>query len=235
MLRVVWIATLTPLLVVALRLTALDSDSQTLSCADAQTAFETQDFAVALPQMPALLVGNQRVKHWVNTPTQIGKTPILKRTVPGLEPRQLDECFPRLIGHYQPEIVFLFLDTEGLLRTPTDSLLDSLKGIMRQRTLYTLRFDLTLIAPIISPKLSPADRSRIAKLQSDLEVWSTLTLGTSYLAVDDLVAGTDGEVSPHYFWPDGNTLTSEGYEKLTDRLTSLSNERKKEFTGIVSR
>jgi hypothetical protein len=106
---------------------------------------------------------------------------------------------------------------------------------MRQRTLYSLRFDLTVIAPIISPKLSPADRSRIAKLQSDLEVWSSVTLGTSYLAVDDLVADTDGEVSPHYFWPDGNTLTSDGYEKLTDRLVSLSNGRKKEFTGIVSK
>jgi len=94
MLRVVWIIILAPLLVVGLRLTALDPNAQPISCVDAQTAFETQDFSASLPANPALIIGNQRVRYWINLPSQLGTLPVLKRTVGGLQPHHLSECFP---------------------------------------------------------------------------------------------------------------------------------------------
>ena len=235
MLRAVWLIILAPLLIVALRLTVLDPNAQAISCFDAQTTFETQDFSASLPPDPILIIGNRRVKYWMNSPSQLGTAPVLKRTISGLQPRHLNECFPRLIGHYQPDIVFLFLDTDELLLTPLEDLLDSLQGIMEQRSVYGLRFELAVIAPITSPTVSASDRGKFANLKSELRDWSARTLGTRYLSIDGLYAGDNGEVSPDYFWPNGNTLTDEGYVKLTNWLVALSNERKKEFTGIVSK
>jgi hypothetical protein len=227
MLRVVWIIILAPLLVVGLRLTALDPNAQPISCVDAQTAFETQDFSASLPANPALIIGNQRVRYWINLPSQLGTLPVLKRTVGGLQPHHLNECFPRLIGHYQPDTVFLVLDTEDLLMTPPEDLIDSLQRIMDQRSIYGLRFELAIIAPITSPAVSASDQGGFSSRKNDLRDWSARTLGTRYLSIDGLFTGNDGEVSPAYFWPNGNTLTEKGYAKLTNWLVALSNERKK--------
>ena len=227
MLRVVWIIILAPLLVVGLRLTALDPNAQPISCVDAQTAFETQDFSASLPANPALINGNQRVRYWINLPSQLGTLPVLKRTVGGLQPHHLNECFPRLIGHYQPDTVFLVLDTEHLLMTPSEDLIDSLQRIMDQRSVYGLRFELAIIAPITSPAVSASDQGGFSSRKNDLRDWSARTLGTRYLSIDGLFTGNDGEVSPAYFWPNGNTLTEKGYAKLTNWLVALSNERKK--------
>ncbi|MGB1273626.1 MAG: hypothetical protein ACPG5X_05210 [Luminiphilus sp.] len=227
MLRVVWIIILAPLLVVGLRLTALDPNAQPISCVDAQTAFETQDFSASLPANPALIIGNQRVRYWINLPSQLGTLPVLKRTVGGLQPHHLNECFPRLIGHYQPDTVFLVLDTEHLLMTPSEDLIDSLQRIMDQRSVYGLRFELAIIAPITSPAVSASDQGGFSSRKNDLRDWSARTLGTRYLSIDGLFTGNDGEVSPDYFWPNGNTLTEKGYAKLTNWLVALSNERKK--------
>jgi len=227
MLRVVWIIILAPLLVVGLRLTALDPNAQPISCVDAQTAFETQDFSASLPANPALIIGNQRVRYWINLPSQLGTLPVLKRTVGGLQPHHLSECFPRLIGHYQPDTVFLVLDTEHLLMTPSEDLIDSLQRIMDQRSVYGLRFELAIIAPITSPAVSASDQGGFSSRKNDLRDWSARTLGTRYLSIDGLFTGNDGEVSPDYFWPNGKTLTEKGYAKLTNWLVALSNERKK--------
>ena len=227
MLRVVWIIILALLLVVGLRLTALDPNAQPISCVDAQTAFETQDFSASLPANPALIIGNQRVSYWINLPSQLGTLPVLKRTVGGLQPHHLNECFPRLIGHYQPDTVFLVLDTEHLLMTPSEDLIDSLQRIMDQRSVYGLRFELAIIAPITSPAVSASDQGGFSSRKNDLRDWSARTLGTRYLSIDGLFTGNDGEVSPDYFWPNGNTLTEKGYAKLTNWLVALSNERKK--------
>ena len=234
MLRVVWLITLAPLLVVALRLTAVDPNAQAITRLDAR-AFETQDFSVALPANPALIIGNQRVKYWVQIPKQLGTAPFLKRTIGGLQPHHLDECFPRFIGNYQPGTVFLLLGTEHLIATPSEDLLDALQGIMEQRSVYDLRFELAVIAPITSPIISASDRGKFANLKDELRDWWARNLGTRYLSIDGLYAGDNSEVSPDYFWPNGNTLTDEGYAKLTNWLVALSNERKKEFTGIVSK
>jgi hypothetical protein len=227
MLRVVWIIILAPLLVVGLRLTALAPNAQPISCVDAKTAFETQDFSASLPANPALIIGNQRVRYWINLPSQLGTLPVLKRTVGGLQPHHLNECFPRLIGHYQPDTVFLVLDTEHLLMTPSEDLIDSLQRIMDQRSVYGLRFELAIIAPITSPAVSASDQGGFSSRKNDLRDWSARTLGTRYLSIDGLFTGNDGEVSPDYFWPNGNTLTEKGYAKLTNWLVALSNERKK--------
>ena len=175
------------------------------------------------------------MKYWAEIPDQLDTTPAHKRIIGGLQPHHLDECFPRLIGHYQPDTVFLLLDTEHLIATPSEDLLDSLQGIMEQRSVYGLRFELAVIAPITSPIVSALDRGKFANLRNELRDWSARTLGTRYLSIDGLYAGDNGEVSPDYFWPNGNTLTDEGCAKLTNWLVALSNERKKEFTGIVSK
>jgi hypothetical protein len=111
--------------------------------------------------------------------------------------------------------------------TPSEDLIDSLQRIMDQRSVYGLRFELAIIAPITSPAVSASDQGGFSSRKNDLRDWSARTLGTRYLSIDGLFTGNDGEVSPDYFWPNGNTLTEKGYAKLTNWLVALSNERKK--------
>lgn len=101
MLQVVWLIIVAALLFVALRLTVLSPDltAQTISCLDAQSAFEIQDFSASLTANPALIIGNQRVKYCAESPNQLGAAPVLQRTIGGLQPHHPNDCFPRFIGH----------------------------------------------------------------------------------------------------------------------------------------
>ena len=232
--RFAWIVAMAPLLVLALRLTIFDPNTRDLSCVAAQNVFEMQDFSSSLPSDVILLTGNQRVKHWSSSPKNFGDSQVLKRTVEGLTPELLNTCFPRLIGHYQPSRVLLFLDTLHASRVDSRALLASLEGIMEQRSVYGLRFDLWVIAPIISPRLSATDRENLRHLITEVGKWSEQMLGTYWVSLDNVLENRAESTNPHYFWPDGNTLTQEGYQLITQRLITVSEERNKEFTGIVS-
>lgn len=232
--RFAWIVAMAPLLVLALRLTIFDPNTRDLSCVAAQNVFEMQDFSSSLPSDVILLTGNQRIKHWSSSPKNFGDSQVLKRTVEGLTPELLNTCFPRLIGHYQPSRVLLFLDTLHASRVDLRALLASLEGIMEQRSVYGLRFDLWVIAPIISPRLSATDRENLRHLISEVGKWSEQMLGTYWVSLDNVLENRAESTNPHYFWPDGNTLTQEGYQLITQRLITVSEERNKEFTGIVS-
>ena len=70
---------------------------------------------------------------------------------------------------------------------------------MEQRSVYGLRFELEVIAPITSPIVTASDRGKFAALKNELRDWSARTLGTRYLSVDGLYTGDNGEVSPDYF------------------------------------
>ena len=233
--RFIWIVAVVPLIILALRLTVMDPDAQAISCIDAERAFEIQDFPATLPERVALIVGNERVKYWSHSPADLGGDTVLMRTIPGLTPEHLSECFPRLVGHYQPNTIILALDTEQSLQTPRGRLMDSLQGIMDQRSIYGLRFELVVMAPIQSPKLTAMDIQSLSGLEMEIRNWSQQTLGTRLVSLNNLFRDDQGNVSPTYFWPDGTTLTDAGYAKLTDLLVAQSNERKKEFTGIVSK
>ncbi len=232
--RFAWIIAVAPLMVLALRLTVFDPNTRDLSCVAAQTVFEMQDFSSSLPSDVTLLTGNQRIKHWSSSPKKIGGSQVLKRTVEGLTPELLNTCFPRLIGHYQPSRVLLFLDTLQASKSDSDALLASLEGIMEQRSVYGLRFDLWVIAPITSPRLSSTERESLERLISEISEWSEQVLGTHWVSLDKVLEDQAEDTNPHYFWPDGNTLTQEGYQLISQRLITVSEERNKEFTGIVS-
>ena len=63
-----WVAVAIPLAVMALRLTVLNPSNANLSCFEAERSFESVDFTSALPERPALLLGNRRVANWQATP-----------------------------------------------------------------------------------------------------------------------------------------------------------------------
>jgi hypothetical protein len=232
--RFAWIIAMVPLMVLALRLTVFDPNTRNLSCVAAQNVFEMQDFSSSLPRDVILLTGNQRIKHWSSSPKKLGDSQVLKRTVEGLTPELLNTCFPRLIGHYQPSRVLLFLDTLHTSTVDSGALLASLEGIMEQRSVYGLRFDLWVVAPITSPRLSSADRENLRRLISEVSEWSEQMLGTHWVSLNEVLEDDAEGTNPHYFWPNGNTLTQEGYQLITQRLITVSEERNKEFTGIVS-
>ncbi len=100
-----WVAVAVPVAVMALRLTVLNPSNTNVSCFEAERSFESVDFTSAVPERPALLLGNRRVANWQSKPQAMRGHEVVVRTLPGLAIENLDGCFPRLIGHYQPELV----------------------------------------------------------------------------------------------------------------------------------
>ena len=94
MLRFAWATALATLLVLALNLTLLDPANQTASCAQLELEFESEDFKRSIPEAPALIIGNQRVRYWETPPSSLalGRRSADQRQV--LIPALLTNAFP---------------------------------------------------------------------------------------------------------------------------------------------
>ena len=98
MLRFAWATALATLLVLALNLTLLEPANQTASCAQLELEFESEDFKGSIPEAPALIIGNQRVRYWETPPSSLSAQASISRSAPGLNPALINQCFPRLVG-----------------------------------------------------------------------------------------------------------------------------------------
>ena len=219
-----WVAVTVPVAVMALRLTALNPSNANVSCFEAERSFERIDFASAVPERPALLLGNRRVANWQSTPEAIRGHEVVVRTVPGLAIENLDGCFPRLIGHYQPELVVVMIDTINDERE-IRSALDAIEGIVAQRELYGLFFDLWITPPIETP-LSDSGLSAVASGFSDsLAQWAASRANVFIVDPSSQLSNEEGLPDATLFWPNGDTLNSAGYKKLKTAFQDAINAR----------
>ena len=153
MLRFAWAIVIAALLLLALRVTFLDTGLQSMACVDLERTFESADFRESLPSDPVLLIGNQRVRHWKTTLGPIGGREVIRRSSAGLNPDHIAECFPRLVGYYQPSVVIIPIDTPYAVNADPMGLFVALQRILDQRVAYSLDFELWVIAPITTPRL----------------------------------------------------------------------------------
>ena len=226
MLRFAWATALAALLVLALNLTVLDSANQTASCAQLELEFEAEDFKESLPDSPALIIGNQRVRHWDTPPSSVRAQASIRRSAAGLNPPLINQCFPRLVGFYQPSLVVIPVDTAYAVNIDRSQLMTALQGIVDQRNEYSLDFDLWVIAPITTACYKVTDKAFLQELQAAGAEWANHTFKVRWLDLQYNFIDEAGAADPRLVWPDGNTLNETGYQRLTDALVTISNERK---------
>ena len=164
MLRFAWATALATLLVLALNLTLLDPANHTASCAQLELEFESEDFKGSIPEAPALIIGNQRVRYWETPPSSLSARASISRSAPGLNPALINRCFPRLVGFYQPSLVVIPVDTAHAVNIDQSELITALKGIIDQRTEYSLDFDLWVMYALKSETFCIRVCSRMEKI-----------------------------------------------------------------------
>ena len=226
MLRFAWATALATLLVLALNLTVLDPANQTASCAQLELEFESEDFKESLPEAPALIIGNQRVHHWEMPTSFVRAQASIRRSSPGLNPPLINQCFPRLVGFYQPSLVVIPVDTTYAVNIDPSELTTELQGIIDQRTEYSLDFDLWVVAPITTPHYELSDKDSLEEVRAAGFDWANDKFKVRWLDLQYNFADETGAADPKLVWPDGDTLNEAGYKRLTDALVAISNGRK---------
>ena len=219
-----WVAVAVPVAVMALRLTVLNPSNTNVSCFEAERSFESIDFASAVPERPALLLGNRRVANWQATPEAMRGHEVVVRTVPGLAIENLDGCFPRLVGHYQPELVVVMIDTMNDERE-VRSALNAIEGIVAQRELYGLFFDLWITPPIETPRSTSGLSSVAQGFHDSLAQWAASQANVFIVDPSSQLSNEEGLPDATLFWPNGDTLNSAGYKKLQTALQDAINAR----------
>jgi len=219
-----WVAVAVPLAVMALRLTVLNPANTNVSCFEAEGSFESIDFSSAVPERPALLLGNRRVANWQSTPEALRGHKLVVRTLPGLAIENLDGCFPRLIGHYQPELVVVMVDRINDDRE-LRSALDAIEGIIAQRELYGLFFDLWITPPIETPLSTSGLSSEASDFTDSLAQWAASQANVFIIDPSSHLSNEEGLPDATLFWPNGDTLNSAGYKKLQTALQDAINAR----------
>ena len=226
MLRFAWATALATLLVLALNLTLLDPANQTASCAQLELEFESEDFRGSIPEAPALIIGNQRVRYWQAPPQSVSAKTSIRRSAPGLNPSLINLCFPRLVGFYQPSSVIIPVDTAHAVSIDQSDLITSLQGIIDQRAEYSLDFDLWVVAPTTTPRYELTDKALLEQARAADADWTKNKFKVHWVDLQYNFSDATGAADPKLMWPYGNTLNQAGYKRLTDALVTISNERK---------
>ncbi len=226
MLRFAWATALATLLVLAWNLMVLGPANQAASCAQLELEFESADFKESLPEAPALIIGNQRVRYWAMPPSSVGAQASIRRSAAGLNPALINKCFPRLVGFYQPTLVVIPVDTAHAVSIDQSELTTALQGIIDQRTEYSLDFDLWVVAPITTPRYELTDKALLEEVRTAGAKWANNKFKVHWLDLQYNFTDETGAADPKLVWPNGNTLNEAGYQRLTNALVAISNERK---------
>ena len=226
MLRFAWATAFATVLILALKLTILSPAIDTGSCDQLQYEFELEDFQLSLPESPSLVIGGQRVRYWDTPPSLLAGRESIRRSGAGLNLGLIDQCFPRLVGFYQPSLVVIPLDTTYIANIDQSALFEALQGIVDQRTEYSLDFELWVIAPITTPRYALTDSLLLEAVREAGAEWASDKFNVRWLDLEDNFSDESGAADPKLVWPDGNTLNEAGYQRLTDALVTISNERK---------
>lgn len=193
----------------------------TPSCHELSIPLDRADQHRALPRRPVLLVGGTRLERWQQPPEHLGNKAVLTNPVHGLRPELVANCFPRMVAHYQPETTIILLETEDAIDSP-DSTLRALEDLLRQREYFSVSPRLILIAPLLTPR-NAHSHAALDDFNRRLEAWSQTTPGVASFDISARFRRDNDAPNPHLFWPDGRTLSREGYRRLADTLAELLN------------
>lgn len=181
--------------------------------------FEALDNQQPLQQRGVLVIGGQHLAGWNDPPTTIGGQPLFVRASSGLTPALAAECFPRLIGFYQPATLVIFLPTAAASDNVT-SLVKTLVDIRELANYYNVAPRIAVVPPLQTPRDGQA-YAHFGRFRGELTSLTKTIPGISIWTLADALMSAPGRVNASLFWPDGRTLYPDGYQRLASRLEQL--------------
>lgn len=206
---------------VVLTVVAIERDALSVAQASCETLseeLETLDASMSITTDPVLLLGNQRIRRWHSPPEYIQDRPVLTRASSQLSPNLIAECFTRVIGYYRPQITLLFLEPADVYEH-ADTTLANLVEINRKRDYFDVSPNLAVILPLPTPRHSQK-RQALIEFRTKANQWASKHPNTVVIDGASMFEASTGQPDARLFWPDGQTLTSEGYTLLDSLVTA---------------
>ena len=112
------------------------------------------------------------------------------------------------------------IDADEVL-TDAQAALAAIKDIDEQRRYWAVSPNLILATPLVAPALGQQG-DRLAGFNDEVKRWAARVEGATVLDPNGLLSTQGGDVDPQLFWPDGMTLTREGYQQLQSYFLKLA-------------
>ena len=207
------LALVVPVALTSVRIYQKQLAPEELNCDVLATTLEAIDTHSTVPRNPILIIGDTTLKHWDHPLLTVGKNEVIIRSPKGINTSIVGECFQRVVAFYHPRVTVLFIEREELSK-PSSIILEALDTIDERRNYYGVSPHLVLIPPMHVP-IDGKREERSNNLRHELERWSSQHPGTRVTNISPALEDpTRRTADPKLFWPDGRTLTTEGYRRM---------------------
>lgn len=190
-------------------------------CEAMRGLLEAADVDAAGSDPSVLVVGSGRLQRWYNRSGPASPHQEFRiLAAPQFSLTNVARCFQRSVAHYRPATTLLVIDADEVL-TDAQAALTAIKDINEQRRYWSVSPNLILATPLVVPALRHHS-DRLADFHDDVKRWAAGVEGATILDPNNLLSTPDGKVDPQLFWPDGMTLTREGYLQLQSYFLKLT-------------
>lgn len=185
-------------------------------CTSITRELERVDAAGSIGEQAVLILGNHRVRRWREPPTTVGDKAILMRGSPALTPRLIADCFQRSVAYYRPALAVIFLEPEDVY-DHSERTHAALNTIADRRRYYDVAPRLAIVPPIPTPA-DASQREVLQQFNSALNEWAAGHTGIMVMHLDGPLLNENGQPEAPLFWPDGQTLSDQGYQRFGEAL-----------------
>lgn len=191
------------------------------SCRAVTELLERLDIESAGSDPNLLVIGGTRLKAWNRrSGPEVPRGEYRLLAAPELTVATVAGCFQRSVAHYRPATTLLLVEDTEVLADP-QALLRNLDELEQQRTYWSVSPHLVIATPAALPAVQD-DAPDLQRFRQELSERAVPGSGTRILNLDQLFTGEDGKIDPELFWPDGQTLTREGYQRLETYFFQLA-------------
>jgi hypothetical protein len=143
-----------------------------------------------------------------------------------LKPQLHQAVLLSISGFLSTTPAFAPIDTAFAFNADPSAVLDALQVVTDQRSEYCLDFELSVIAPITTPRYQLTDKTLLDELRLAGSAWAANKVKIHWLDLQYTCTHKGGVPDSRLVWPVCNTLNEACHQRLTDALVAISNERK---------
>lgn len=206
-----------PAIIAILTTADLGDQTSNSSCENVRILLEESDQIRISKDSSTLVIGGSVFSEWKTRSAQkLEPTQLRVKASPLFTPTTIAKCFERMVAHYRPVTLVLFLDdVDGLAKSA--STFNALDEIDALRAYWSVSPRFVVVPPAITPALK-SEGSMLRDFERRLVTWTNNRAGTTMLDINTLLSNDQGEVDPLLFWPDGKTLGKKGCKLLQGAL-----------------
>ncbi len=189
---------------------------QVADCEAITRSLEQVDGVQRVASGGILMLGRNHLARWRDVPDVILGTDVVVRASPLYRTEAIADCFQRAVAWYQPNITVLLLEMSDASRAPDDVFM-ALDKLQRAREHYGVSPHLVIIPPLDGPAFE-AQLEQLQDFTVKLARWARAQTGVYVMPIGTRLYDATGAVDPSLYWPDGETLFADGYDRLEQGL-----------------